>query len=131
MVYETHGYNSLGQMVSKTLTNRTKTELTTDGASPKATHWHPRVTQEESIIYEGGSGISSTAKYFYEGNLSLRETLLLQNKTEVYGFVTAGSSLPSNPMRTTETTYLINDSNYPTWVQDIYKAQNMVGLATV
>ena len=36
----------------------------------------------------------------------------------------------SSPVRISETTYLINDAIYPEWVKDIYKAQNMIGLAT-
>ncbi len=130
MAYEERGYNSLNQMVSKNLTTWTKTELYTEGASSKPTHWHPRVTQSESIIYEAGSGISATGKYFYEGDLNLRETPLLQNKTEQYEFVVAGNSTPSTPVRSSETTYLQADVSYPQWVKDIYKAQNMIGLAT-
>ena len=36
----------------------------------------------------------------------------------------------SSPVRISETTYLINDASYPDWVKNIYKAQNMIGLAT-
>lgn len=121
MAYEERAYNSANSLVSKKLTTWTKTALTTSGASVKETHWHPRVTQEESTIFEAGNGISATMKYFYEGNLNLRETPLLQNKTEQYEFVVAGNSPPSTPIRTSETTYSTNS---------VYLAQNMVGLAT-
>jgi hypothetical protein len=36
----------------------------------------------------------------------------------------------SAKVRIAETTYLINDTSYPEWVKDIYKAQNMIGPAT-
>ena len=90
------------------------------------------MTQEEQIIYEAGNGISTTTKFDYHdaANLGNRETPLLQNKTEQYGFVVAGSSLPSNPIRTTETTYLISDANYAS-VKSNYTNQNIVGLPTV
>lgn len=114
MPYEERAYNSSDALVSKKLTTWTQNTIGIGG-------WHPRVTQEESIIYEGGSGISTTAKYYYETGLTARDTAVLQNKTEQYAFVTAGSALPSNPVKTIETTYSTNSA---------YLAQNMVGLAT-
>jgi RHS repeat-associated protein len=112
--YEERGYNSANSLVSKKLTTWTKS---TFGIAD----WHPRVSQEESIIYEGGSGISTTSKFYYSDGLNYRDKPVLQNKVEHYAFVTAGSSLPSNPVRTTETTYSTDSA---------YLSQNIIGLAT-
>jgi RHS repeat-associated protein len=146
MAYEERGYNSAGQIISRKLTHWTKT--TFPALNNRTKDWHPRVTQEESIIYdETGNGLSTSVKYEYEGDLSLRETPVLTNKTTQYAFVAApnGNSLPPHsppdpnpsvppvPVRITETTYLINDAiNYPDQnVRNAYKNQNMVGLVTV
>ncbi len=127
MAYEVKSYDNSNprKIVSKKLTSWTKKSFGN-------ADWHPRVTQEESIIYDPtGNGVSATAKYEYEGDLNQRETPVLTKKSLQYAFVTAGSALPSTPVRSSETTFLINDANYPQWVKDIYKAQNMIGLATV
>ncbi len=134
MGFEERSFNSANQIVFKKLTTWTKTALTiTNGSGTQSTaDWHPRVTQEESIIYDTtGNGVSASATVEYEGDLNQRETPVLMKKSSQYAFVTAGSALPSTPVRSSETTFLINDANYPQWVKDIYKAQNMIGLATV
>lgn len=153
--YEELNFSNTGQLVTRKLTNWTKTTLSVAGGSVGA-DWHPRVNYEESIVYDSsGNGVSATTKIEYEGNLSLRETPLLVNKTTQYAFVpiTSGSSLAGNniypedppepsptpvptptptsltPVKIVETTYVINDTvTYPDWVRDIYKANNMVGL---
>lgn len=157
MAYEERAFSSAGNIVSRKLTYWTKTELWTTGdAVAVAAHWHPRVTHEETVVFdELGNGVSSTAKSEYQGDLNLRETPLLVNKTKQYAFVpiVAGSSLgggdslaPGEPpapnpapvptpvpptlLRINETTYLQNDPNIPQGTKDIYKNQNMVGLAT-
>ena len=107
------------KLMSKTLTTWASTTFTAPGSIPPS--WHPRVTSTESIVYENGSGISATSKQFYAGDLGLRETPVLQNKSEQYAFVVAGSALPSVPIRTTETTYSTNSA---------YLDQNMAGLMT-
>lgn len=129
MVYKEQIFSNTGQLVSKKLTNWTKKSFPVSNAA--IADWHPRVTQEESIIYDSlGNGVSATAKYFYDSDFNLRETPLLQSKSEQYAFVTAGSPLPQNPVRTSETTFLINDSTISQATRDVYKNQNMVGLAT-
>lgn len=132
MAYEERGYSSTNQLVSKKLTTWAVTSLTTSGGTETATaHWHPRVTQEESIIYDsGGNGVSATSTFEYEGDLSYRDAPVLMKKNSQYAFVVAGSSLPANPVRSSETTFLINDANITQTVRDAYKARNMIGLAT-
>ena len=151
MPYEELGYNSVGQVVSRKLTHWTKTSFPNAGYRTK--DWHPRVTQEETFVYDtAGNGVSATVRYEYEGNLSQIETPVLVNKATQYAFVAVqGSSsiapgeppnpnptpvpttIPPSPIRITETTYLINDTvNYPNQAdRDAYKNQNMVGLVTV
>lgn len=150
--YEERGYNSAGQIVSRKLTSWTKTVYPIPYTS-YTMDIHPRVNQEESIIFDtSGNGVSATTKYEYEGNLNLRETPVLVNKTLQYAFVPlpSGSTtlpppgddpdddptpvptpIPPTLLRTQETTYLINDANISSTIKDAYKNQNMIGLATV
>ncbi len=151
MPYEEVSYNSVGQVVSRKLTHWEKTTFPNAGYRTK--DWHPRVTQEESIVYDtAGNGVSATTRYEFEGNLNLIDTPVLVNKTTQYAFVAVGGGssaapggtpdpnptpvptpIPPSPIRITETTYLINDTvNYPNQAdRDAYKNQNMVGLVTV
>jgi RHS repeat-associated protein len=151
MAYEERSFSAASQLLSKKLTHWTKTSFPSAGLRTK--DWHPRATQEETIIYdETGAGLSTTLRYEYEGNLSLIETPLLVNKSTQYAFVVIAASgslqqnqppspnptpvptpIPPNPVRIVETTYLINDTvNYPdASVRNAYKNQNMVGLVTI
>lgn len=124
MAYEERLSNSANQVVSKKLTNWTKT------VTQEPANWHPHATSEETQIFDSnGNGVSTTTVYEYEGDLSQRETPVLMKKTSQYAFVAVGSALPASPVRTSETTFLISDPNYST-VRDYYKNQNMVGLIT-
>ena len=151
MPYEELVYSSGNQLISRKLTAWTKTFFTGVGSAAVA-DWHPRVAHVENFIYdETGNGVSATTKYEYAGNLSLRETPVLRNKTTEYGFVrvpaTAGRA-PGDPpdpdptpiptptpsaaaVRITEMTHLINDTgNYPDWAIEQYKSLNLAGLVT-
>jgi len=158
MAYEERGFDSANRLISRTLRTWTKKTFTD---WPTTADWHPRVTQEDSTTYDSsGNGVSTTVKYEYEGDLNLRETPVLVNKTTQYAFqaITGGQSfnmspppcdpsdpncMPSppptptplptpsaSPVKIVETTYLIHDPNY-SGVAGYYTAQNMVGLATV
>jgi RHS repeat-associated protein len=133
MAYEERAFSSANQLVSKKLTTWTASQLqTSGGAIVSTTHWHPRVMQEESVIYDNlGSGVSATTQYGYEdeANLNQRAAPVLMKKSSQYPFVTAGSPLPANPVRSSETTFLINDQHY-SGTASIYRNQNMIGLAT-
>ncbi len=123
----------------------------------KFTYWsestngrHPRVAREENITYDpNGSGVSATAIYEYEGDLSYKETPVLAKKTTLFAFETAsgGNSItptnlpaatppslptttPPTELKSSESTFLINDTSYSSTARDAYKAQNMVGLVT-
>lgn len=129
MVYREDAYSNANKLVSQKLTNWTLTQYSNGGYYLK--DWHPRITSEETRIYDDlSNGVSATTTFEYEGDLSFRETPVLVKKSAQYAFVTAGSPLPSAPVRTSETTFLINDENYPQWARNIYQAQNMIGLAT-
>lgn len=159
MAYEERAFDKTGTLLSRQLRNWTKKAFQLQSGDATA-DWHPRVTQEESITYDtSGNGVSSTVKYEYEGDLDLRETPVLVNKTTQYGFVPVSggqsfvqSPLPcdpgdpeclpdptptptplptpsASPVKIVETTYLISDPNYAT-VKGYYTAQNMVGLIT-
>lgn len=129
MAYREDVFSNSNQLVSQKITNWTVTQYTNGGFYAK--DWHPRVTSQETRIYdESNNGVSTTTTFEYEGDLSLRETPVLTKNSAQYAFVAVGSQLPPTPVRTSETTFLINDENYPQWVREIYKAQNMIGLAT-
>ncbi len=124
MPYEETTISSTGHTVGRKLTTWTFSEPV-DGRE-----WHPRVDKEESRIYDlAGNGISATATFEYEGNLSLPETPVLMRKSSQYGFVAVGAPLPSNPVKVSESTFLISDPNYA-GVKSYYTAQNMIALVT-
>jgi RHS repeat-associated protein len=149
MAYEERAFDANGDIVSRSLKHWTVSIFTAPGGADPM--WHPRVDHEESYTYDtSGDAVYSTSKYEYEGNLSYRDTPVLVNKTIQWGYQTAtggGSISPSatpvssptpvptpspspSPVRTTESTYLINDTNY-SGVASYYTAQNMTGLVTV
>lgn len=131
MAYEERNFSSSGQLVTKKLTAWTKKAFPTGGVSAD---WHPRITHEESFIYDAdGNGVSATVRYDYEGDLNLRESPVLVNKTTQYAFAAIPGSLlnlpdpdeepdpnptpvptpiPSSltPVKIVETAYLINVS---------------------
>lgn len=152
MAYEERSFSNFGQLISKKLTHWTKTSFPNNGLRTK--DWHPRVTQEETIIYDpnGNGGLSTTVRHEYEGDLSQITTPVLVNKITQYAFVATeegGSNslspgnppdpdptpvptpVPPNPLKIIETTYLINDTSIASSIRDAYKNQNMVGLVTV
>ena len=138
--YEEKDFDSGGRIVGRKLTNWTTSSLSVTIQVPgtngpysigSIAQWHPRVSSEESIIYDlSGSGISTTTTFEYEGDLNLRDSPVLMKKSSQYAFVPAGSPLPSNPIRSSESTFLINDPSIPQPTKDIYKNQNMVGIVT-
>ncbi len=129
MAYEEQAFNSLNQLVSRKLTHWTKKSYPLSNWAPA--DWHPRVVSEETQVFDtSGNGVSATMTYEYEGDLNQRETPVLMKKSSQYAFVVAGNPPPSVPVRTSETTFLINDPNIAQSTRDIYKAQNMIGLAT-
>ncbi|HMM78707.1 MAG TPA: RHS repeat-associated core domain-containing protein [Pyrinomonadaceae bacterium] len=158
MLYEQRSYSNTSVLVSRKLVHWTKKTFTPTSPSIEA-DWHPRVTHEESIVYDAsGNGVSATTKYEYEGDLDLRDTPVLVNKTTQYAFVPisgggggggGGSYLippdpheppepnptpvptpiPPTPVKIVETQYLISDPAYAA-VKSYYTGQNMFGLVT-
>lgn len=151
MTYEERSFSAGGRLLTKTLTHWAKTSFPNYGLRTK--DWHPRVTQEETLIYdEDGNAVSTTARLEYEGDLNQIETPVLMKKSTQYAFLAIPGSnsllpneppspnptpvptpIPPNPISTTETTYLIYDEvNYPSPdVRNTYKNLNMIGLVTV
>lgn len=164
MPAESQSFDSSGTLISRSIKTWTKKSFSISGGSGIATaDWHPRVTQEESIVYDAvsGDGVSATTKYEYEGDLNLRDTPLLVNKTTQYAFVAVSGGAefnlmerpcdpgdegcePPEPSPTptpspspTLTPIKIVETTYLindsnyTGVKSYYIAQNMIGLATV
>ncbi|HMS08949.1 MAG TPA: hypothetical protein PKE66_05665, partial [Pyrinomonadaceae bacterium] len=130
MQYESRTYDSANprRLVSQSITTWTSTHF--PAVALGVPNWHPRVVKKEARIFDdSGNGISATTTIDYEGDLNLRDTPLLTKKSSQYAFVPVGDSIPSSPVRSTETTYLINDPNY-SGVKSHYIAQNMIGLVT-
>jgi RHS repeat-associated protein len=147
--YEERSFSAQGQPLTRKLTHWAKTSFPNAGYRTK--DWHPRVTQEESIVYDaGGNAVSATTRFQYEGDLGLRETPVLVKRSTQYAFVAmpgANSLLPDGPpdpdptpvptpippqpLKTVENTFLINDPNVPQAVRDAYRSLNLVGLTTV
>lgn len=152
MPYKEATFDSAENLVAMSLKHWTKKSFSSGGIG--IADWHPRITHEETYTYDpngSGDALSATVKYEYEGNLDLRETPVMVNKTTQYAFVPleGGGSLapinpdeqpepnptpvptpiPPTPVKIVETTYLINDPNYAA-VKSYYTAQNMMGLVT-
>ena len=150
MAYEERGFDAEGHMLSRKLTHWSAKIFQPTGFTADA-GWHLRVDHEESTVYDtSGNGVTATTKIEYEGDLNYRDTPVLPNRSTTYAFVAktdGGSYSPGSnpnasptpvptsttatPVRISETTYLINDTNYSSTIRDAYKAQNMIGLATV
>ncbi len=137
-------FSSDGKLVAQKLTHWVKTTLGSDGAQ-----WHPQVDYEESIVYDSsGNGVSAVTKHEYRGDLGQKETPVLENKSTTYAFMTKTdggsyspgttpvtvptipSVTPTTPVRISELTYLIDDSNY-SGVKSYYTGQNINGLVTI
>jgi RHS repeat-associated protein len=157
MAYKELAFSSTGGLLTEKLTHWSIKSFPVNGG--QTADWHPRVDQEDTIIYDAsGNSVKSTTRYEFEGDLNLRETPVLVNKTSQYAFVATTASgggayaqiidpnaepdpnptpvptpVPPTLLRTTETTYLINDAvNYPDPnFRNAYKNQNMVGLPTI
>ena len=121
MPIEERTYSATNQLLAKKLTTWTKTEFTVNGANKNA-EWHPRVTKEESVIYNPATGaaLSSTSTTEYAGNLSALDNPLNVSKTNQYGYSATVGSLGSLE-KSVETDYS-TDSNY--------LARNMKSLPT-
>lgn len=150
MAYEERGFDAEGHMLSRKLTHWSAKIFQPTGFTADA-GWHLRVDHEESTVYDtSGNGVTATTKIEYEGDLNYRDTPVLPNRSTTYAFVAktdGGSYSPGSnpnasptpvptsttatPVRISETTYLINDTNYSSTIRDAYEAQNMIGLATV
>lgn len=158
MSFEEQAFDSTGTIMSRRSRSWTKKTFTVGSTEAD---WHPRVTQDDSTTFDSsGNGVSTTVKYEYEGDLNLRETPVLVNKTTQYAFraiadgqgfsmspppcdpsdpdcmpvpTPTPTPLPTpsaSPVKIVESTYLINDPNYAA-VKSYYTSQNMVGLITV
>lgn len=143
------------RLLSRKLTHWTVSSFPiTNGTEPA--HWHPRVDNEQTIIYDdAGNSIKSTTTFEYESGLGFIDSPVLVKRTKQFAFEVTTSnpeSVPdpnedpdpqptpiptpipaAPPVKIIETTYLINDAvNYPDpAIRAIYKNQNMVGLTTV
>ncbi|MER3478827.1 MAG: hypothetical protein C4287_23165, partial [Leptolyngbya sp. ERB_1_2] len=127
MSYEERTYDNAApaHLIAQNLTVWSKTTL-----SGRA-DWHPRILLEESRIFNTlGNGVSAIRTFEYAGDLGQISTPLLRSSVSEYPFVVVGSEPPSNPIRKSESTFLIYDPNY-SGVADYYRNQNMVGLVTV
>ena len=149
MSYEERAFDSEERMVSKKLTHWQVTVFSIN--SNTEAHWHPRVTHDETHIYDPGGNsdkVWATTKYEYE-DLSTIDKPLLMKKTSQYEYqALSGGSLfnenpgedpdpnptpvptpvPPNLIRTSESTFLINDTTVSN--RQDYKDRNMVGLVT-
>jgi RHS repeat-associated protein len=118
MPYEERVYSSGSTDVlrSRKITSWTSTQLpitSIAGSSVTMTAgWHPRVTKEETIIYDPatGSALSTSTTTDYDGDLNQITTPVNAKTVKQYGFTTTLGSLGAL-QRSSETTYL-SDVNY-------------------
>ena len=127
----------------RTLLRRKLTQWTVDGATQT---WgngsvlyktsNPRITKEVEIIFDtGGNALTRTTTYTYDADFNLISTSeydyapmdATDAKTALIDNIAAGTLV-----RTTETTYLVNDPNpnISSSVKNAYRALNLIGLPT-
>lgn len=155
--YEQRTYDKSGYLVGRQITHYTKDQfmITTNTGlvNPTMADWHPRVKHREHYVYDRtGANVLSTEKLDYEDENNLSQNLhsqVLVKRTSQYGFQASGNTaslsegtppdpnptpvptpVPPTLVRTSESTFLINDPSIPASVRQIYADKNMVGLAT-
>ena len=123
--------------------------------------WHPRLANQKTIVYDSlGNGVSTTTAYEYAGNLYVRETPVLVNRSTQFAFepIETSNSIPElpgeppseppapgpgptpnpnpGPMPVPQNSVKTVDTTYliydPNYagIKGYYTAQNMVGLVT-
>lgn len=126
--YEERVLTPTGQMLRRTLTQWV--------ASPQGSYANkrdPRMTKQVEIRLDtsGANALTKTTAYGYDGDLNVTSTAesayLLMNKataqTAAIGSISAGTVL-----RTSETTFLVNDININSVTRGDYRAQNLIRL---
>ncbi|MEZ5307060.1 MAG: RHS repeat-associated core domain-containing protein [Pyrinomonadaceae bacterium] len=161
MQYKSESFDRNGAPVSQSLSKWTVNSLSVPYIGNKA-DWNPRVTHEETYAYDPSNSsnfVRATQKYEYENESALNQpgTPLLRKRTLQYGFESSSggggfapvpnasatpdpnptpvpSGTPATLIRSSEVTYLINDTSLSQSVRDSYykisSLKNMVGLVT-
>jgi RHS repeat-associated protein len=129
MAYEERVYNSSNQMLRRKLTDWAKSDGPTSGETR-----NPRVAKEVDLVLDtGGSALVSTSTIAYDADFNA-------TSTNTYDYATMDAStaqtaaITSMPLgslvRTSEATFLVNDSAIDSSTRAAYRARNLIGLPT-
>jgi hypothetical protein len=134
MAFEETVFRTDNTPFSKTLTNWTRTVIPVSAPSGGLeADWHPRTHSVETIVYDAsGNGVSTTTVFGYDEEAALvspSTPVLLKSRSD-FGYVTAGSGIPSAPIRTSESIYLISDPAVDAGRREFYRSRNLVGLVS-
>ena len=121
-----------------TLLKRTLTEWESSG--PLLDGWptagrNPRIKKQVNVVADTGTGsaLTSTTTMDYDADLNVTATnqyhfnTITQSEART---LPIGSILPGVLLRTTETTYLVNDPAYSSAKRDEYRNRNLLSLPT-
>lgn len=133
MAYE-ENMQSGGAMLRRSLTEWTVDGPSTPQGWSTATR-DPRVARQVEIIFETGmsSALAKTTTFIYDQDLNRISTT--EHDYVVVDLTTAqiggiGSIAAGAPLRTTEVTYLVNDSTIDATTRAAYRARNLLALPT-
>src|SRR6185295_18029407 len=133
MAYQEKTFSASGQMLRRTLT-KWITDGPTPGGDASATR-NPRVSKQVQILLDTtGDALTRTTFYAYDQDLNVSSTTesdfvavpLTSAQTDSISSFGAGS-----PMRTVDTTYLVNDTLIASSVRNAYRARQLIALPTI
>ena len=133
MAYQEKTFSASGQMLRRTLT-KWITDGPTPGGDASATR-NPRVSKQVQILLDTtGNALTRTTFYAYDQDLNVSSTTesdfvsvpLTSAQTDSISTFGAGS-----PMRTVDTTYLVNDTSIASSVRNAYRARQLIALPTI
>jgi RHS repeat-associated protein len=130
MIFEEAVYDSGGHMLQRSLT-----DWSTEIPSGSTRTRNPRVSRSTNLtFFPAGDALaaSTTMQYDSDGNVtstSQYDYVAVDSTTAQTGAI-ASIQLPSTPLRTQETTYLVNDDTIDPSVRSLYRARNLTGLSS-
>jgi RHS repeat-associated protein len=132
MAYDESSYSATDQMLRRSLTEWVVSGPLAGGEGTATRD--PRVNKQIEILLDtGGNALTKTTTFGYDADLnrtsaseydyvSVTQTT---GQTGTIGAISAGS-----PLRTSETTYLVNDTNIDGTTRAAYRARNLLGLVS-
>jgi RHS repeat-associated protein len=135
MTYDERYYSSAGQMLRRKLSEWSQSGAQSSGSLSSTATRDPRVTKEIEILLDtgGGNALAKTTAYQYDGDLNLISTAEYDFAQVSPATAQSGaiSSIAAGALlRTSETTFLVNDAAVDSNTRAAYRARNLTALAS-